>query len=62
MDSTTYVDFSTSYKISENLKVSLEGINLTDETIDEYIDADAMRIINSQSTGRQFFLGVSYRM
>jgi len=62
MDATTYIDFSTSYKYSENLKFTLEGINLTDETIDEYIDANAMRIINSQATGRQFFLGVSYRM
>ncbi|OFC70275.1 TonB-dependent receptor [Alteromonas confluentis] len=62
MDASTFVDFSTSYKYSENLKFTLEGINLTDETIDEYIDANAMRIINSQATGRQFFLGVSYRM
>ena len=61
-DAATYLDFSTSYKYSDNLKFTLEGINLTDETTDEYMDMSAWRIINSQATGRQVFLGVSYRM
>lgn len=62
IDATTHWDFSASYKLSENLKVSFEALNLTDESISEYIDPVAMRIITDQITGRQFFVGVSYKM
>lgn len=62
VDSATYIDASASYKLNENLKITLEGINLTDESVAEYIDPSAMRIITEQNTGRQIFLGVSYKM
>ncbi|MCY7297193.1 TonB-dependent receptor [Alteromonas sp. a30] len=62
VDSSTHLDFSFSYRVSENLKLTLEAINLTDEPIGEYIDPQARRIITEQNTGRQFFLGASYRM
>ncbi|QJR81112.1 TonB-dependent receptor [Alteromonas pelagimontana] len=62
IDGATYVDFSASYNVSENLKLTLEGINLTDETTAEYMDPSVMRIVTEQITGRQYFLGVSYRM
>lgn len=60
VDDTTFVDMSASYKFSDKLKVTLEGLNLTDESIAEYMDKSAPRIISEQNTGRIFFLGASY--
>ncbi|MFS1701841.1 TonB-dependent receptor [Alteromonas sp. AMM-1] len=60
---TTHVDFSASYNVSENLKITLEGINLTDEPIVDYTSPNVGgRVWSVAQTGRQFFLGASYRM
>ena len=58
---TTYWDFSAFYNISENLKVSLEGINLSDEREEQYSDSDD-RLYNTTVSGRTFYLGVTYSM
>ncbi|MDC8829441.1 TonB-dependent receptor [Alteromonas gilva] len=63
VDGTTHIDFSASYNVSENLKISIEGINLTDEPIVELVSPNVGgRIWNVTQTGRQFFIGASYRM
>ncbi len=38
-DESTYVDFSTSYKINDHFKVSLEALNLTDEYRTDLMDS-----------------------
>ncbi|MNE89484.1 TonB dependent receptor [compost metagenome] len=48
-----------SYAISDKLKVSVEGINLTDEFNDQYVDASNRLNVRSHS-GRQFFVGLRY--
>ena len=49
--------------MSENLKISIEGINLTDEPIVAMVSPNiGGRVWNVTQTGRQFFIGASYRM
>ncbi|MEP4298675.1 MAG: TonB-dependent receptor, partial [Paraglaciecola sp.] len=57
---TTNVDFSAFYQVNENLKVTLEGINLTNVAEEQYNDS-ADRIYNVTTSGRTFYLGASYK-
>jgi iron complex outermembrane receptor protein len=59
-DEATYVDFSTSYKINEHFKVSVEALNLTDEYRTDTQDRTAGRIDNYFHSGRQYYLGLQY--
>ncbi len=52
-------DMQASYNITDKLKVSVEGINLTDEFNDQYVDASNRLNVYSH-TGRQFFVGLRY--
>jgi TonB-dependent receptor len=55
----TYYDASMSYKVRENLTVSLEGINLGDEYTDAYVDV-ADRVNDYRHTGREILFGVRW--
>ncbi|MGV3578218.1 TonB-dependent receptor [Brevundimonas sp.] len=52
-------DAQASYNITDQLKVSVEAINLTDEFNDQYVDASNRLNVYSH-TGRQFFAGLRY--
>lgn len=52
-------DAQASYQITPQLKASVEGINLTDEYNDQYVDA-SNRLNVLTHTGRQFFVGLRY--
>jgi TonB-dependent receptor len=56
-----FVDFSASYAINDQLTLSLEGLNLTDEENDQFIDTGADREVVYTHTGTQFFLGARYK-
>lgn len=56
---TTYVDFSAFYNITEQLKVTIEGTNLTDVKEEQYSDS-ADRLYNATENGRTFYLGATY--
>jgi iron complex outermembrane receptor protein len=58
---TTYWDFSAFYNVNDNLKVTLEGINLSDEREEQYSDSDD-RLYNTTVSGRTFYLGLTYSM
>lgn len=58
---TRHVDFAASYKWDEHWEFSLEGINLTDEESDQYVDSVGDRASVYHYTGRQYLLGVRYR-
>ncbi len=58
---TLFVDLSASYAINDNLTVSLEALNLTDEFNDQFIDTQADRLVTYTHTGRQFFFGARYK-
>ncbi len=61
-DESSYVDFSTSYKINDHFKVSLEALNLTDEYRTDLMDQTAERVDNYVHTGRQYYLGLQYSL
>ena len=58
-NSTLNVDASAQFPISDRLKVSLEGINLTDEFQDLFNDT-SNRLSYYHHTGREFLVGLRY--
>jgi iron complex outermembrane recepter protein len=59
-NSTLNFDARASYNINEQLEISLEAINLTNEPEDSYVDY-TNRVNAYRVSGRQFFLGARYR-
>ncbi|MDB5456750.1 MAG: hypothetical protein JWP92_2335 [Caulobacter sp.] len=57
---TLNVDASIQYTINDNFKLSLEGVNLTDEYQDQFNDSVADRSSFYHHTGREIILGVRY--
>lgn len=58
---TLTVDFSTSYSPNDRLTVTLEGLNLTDEANDQWVDSVGDRLSVYHLTGRMYFLGARYK-
>ena len=58
---TTYVDASLRYKLSEQIELSLEGINLTNEPQQSWVGASSQLPLDYSETGRQYLLGVRYK-
>ncbi|MEC3909347.1 TonB-dependent receptor [Sphingobium sp. CR2-8] len=56
---TINVDAQASYNVTEKLKLSIEGINLTDTKNDQFVD-ETNRLSVLTHSGRQFNLGVRY--
>ena len=57
--STLNVDAQISYSLTDNLKISLEMINLTDETNDQFVD-ETNRLNVLTHSGRQFIAGARF--
>ena len=60
-DETANLDFSASYQFNDNLRFTLEGINLTDEPVADYMAPGIGRLWAEQNTGTQWLLGMSYK-
>lgn len=58
---TVNVDMSASFKLTDNVTLTAEAINLTDEYTDQYIDSAADRLSVYHHTGRQFYVGARFR-
>ena len=58
---TTYVDASLRYKLSEQIELSLEGINLTNEPQQSWVGASSQLPLDYSETGRQYLLGIRYK-
>lgn len=59
--STLNVDFSSSYNINENLSVSLEALNLTDEVDAQWVDSVGNRLSYYHHQGRTYFVGARFK-
>jgi outer membrane receptor protein involved in Fe transport len=59
---TLNVDFSASYTLNKHLSFSLEGLNLTDQFNDQFIDTKSNRVVVYTHTGREYFVGVRYKL
>jgi TonB-dependent receptor len=59
--STTTIDASATYNLNDHVSVSLEGLNLTDEYDDQWIDSGADRSSYYHHSGRTVMLGARYK-
>lgn len=59
---TTFVDASVHYRISDQLDISLEGANLTNETQQSWVANPAVALpLEYSQTGRQYTIGLRYK-
>ena len=59
---TTFVDISAFYQVNDQLKVTFEGSNLTDEEDQQWSSADdTQRLYNVTASGTTFYIGASYQ-
>jgi TonB-dependent receptor len=61
-NSTVNIDASMRYKITEQLEISLEGVNLTDEYRDRWTDIDANRNYEYNHFGRTILAGARFKL
>ncbi len=54
------VDASMTFNVNDKLTLTLEGINLTDEYNDQFVDTVGNRASVYHHTGRQYFVGARY--
>ncbi|MFZ5669824.1 MAG: TonB-dependent receptor [Pseudomonadota bacterium] len=57
---TLNVDASASFRVNDDLTLTAEGLNLTDEYNDQFVDSVGDRASVYHHTGRQFFFGFRY--
>ncbi|MFZ2988963.1 TonB-dependent receptor [Ideonella sp.] len=55
------VDMSISYKYSEQLDLTLEGVNLTNQANDQFISKARDSVVVNNVTGREFVVGMRYK-
>ncbi|MFC5344393.1 TonB-dependent receptor [Brevundimonas staleyi] len=60
VNGTTNIDASMSYDITDSMTLSLEGINLTDEYVDRYVDVTD-RVSDYRRTGREIAIGLRWK-
>jgi TonB-dependent receptor len=60
-NSTLNVDFMATWKYSDSLEFFLEGVNLTDEWDDQWVDSVGDRLSTYTRTGREYYVGFRWR-
>jgi iron complex outermembrane recepter protein len=60
-EGTLYVDFSASYALTNQFKLSIEATNLTDEHQRLFVDSTRRDTLYDSHFGRTFTVGISYR-
>lgn len=58
---TLNLDFKASYRVTDNIDLSFEGINLTDAYDERWVNSERQNNLNYEHTGREFLVGVRYR-
>ena len=59
---TTFIDASVRYRISDQLEISLEGANLTNEAQQSWVSNPSVSLpLEYSETGRQYTLGLRYK-
>jgi iron complex outermembrane receptor protein len=57
----TNYDFNMSYRFTDQLTLTFEAINLTDQFDDQFGDSELMTPLKYTHTGRQYYLGARYK-
>jgi iron complex outermembrane recepter protein len=55
----TNVDFAAHYNITHDLRIVVEGINLTDQPISQFADIEADRLLTTVRSGRSLTIGAT---
>jgi iron complex outermembrane recepter protein len=58
----TNIDASASWKLNDQWELTFEGLNLTDEYSDQWVDSNADRSSVYHHTGRQYFVGFRFKL
>lgn len=58
---TLNLDFSASYRLTEQIDLTFEAINLTDVYDERWINSERQNSLNYEHTGREFVVGFRYR-
>lgn len=61
VDDSNYVGVSASYDLTEQLKITFKGVNITDESKYEYETEGVARLVTNHSAGASYFVGASYK-
>ncbi|MDI7776497.1 TonB-dependent receptor [Asticcacaulis sp. EMRT-3] len=56
----TYLDFSLDYKLTPDLALTFEGLNLTDQGTETWNGLETRLVTDTRLSGRQFALGLRY--
>ncbi|HEU4624033.1 MAG TPA: TonB-dependent receptor [Steroidobacteraceae bacterium] len=59
--STLNLDFAAAWNVTDAFQLSLEGLNLTNEAQDQYVDTAADRLSYYHLQGREYLLGARYK-
>lgn len=60
-NSTLNIDAQIAYKLTDQIEVTLEGVNLTDEVNDQFISRARNSAVVYNHTGREFLFGVRFK-
>ena len=52
---------SASWSVTDNLELTLEALNLTDEFQDQWVGSDGDRLSYYHHQGRQYLVGARYK-
>ena len=58
-ETTTYVDAAAFYQLTDRIRLTIDGVNLTDEREEQFNGAQAKRLWNTTSSGRTVFAGAN---
>jgi iron complex outermembrane receptor protein len=61
VDDSNYVGVSASYDVTDQLKITFKGVNITDESKHEYETEGVARLVLDHSAGASYFVGASYK-
>jgi TonB-dependent receptor len=59
--STLNIDFSSSYVVNDNITISFEALNLTDEEDNQWVDSTGNRLSYFHHQGTTYFLGARFK-
>jgi len=62
VEPSTYLDYSASYQLNDQLTLSLEVVNLLDTAYEQTVDETANRNVRYELTGRNILFGLRYRL
>jgi iron complex outermembrane recepter protein len=60
-EATLNLDFASSWNVTDNLQLTLEGLNLTNQFQYQYVDTGGQRVVYYHQQGRDYLFGFRYK-